>query len=421
MLRLTKYGTVLNTETQDGFKEMGIKSFLRKLGTKIDSSEYSINHFGDNDYFDVTFEGKNYKLSIDEEAMNNYKLGLFNNLTKQIKDLIKIQKQLNLKAEVAKTTNEERNRIINNAIQGNIQNEKEQKIYLDYLKKENRPSLKNRKQYLSNMKRDFRKTSRETIKFMSLYIPKKLFNDNYVSVNMLFLLFIGAAIGFFSFATSYVVKDPTIFGVSAGLAILPTAANLTFMLAAQIKNRILRLSKYIEERKRKKEHFELVKSYNFGKKIPEDFELELEKELSIEEKRTLKDSAVDLEFLKLVKLAQGLDDKADVIGKIETLFTEYKNIIETEHENDDLKLIKLRLSSGIVEKIGDLTIEVQKKLIKEKEQDRQIAALKLLSERIKTLNPESKLLKTEEVKEEVVEKNTYSYSLGNASAQAQKY
>lgn len=94
---------------------------------------YNIFYNKDKNYFDITFNGNDYQLVLDDKTMNDYLFGKYDNITSRLKQLCDIQLELKKREEAE----ELRNEIVEKAKKCKNLNDEEKNIYLEYLKEQN--------------------------------------------------------------------------------------------------------------------------------------------------------------------------------------------------------------------------------------------------------------------------------------------
>ena len=121
----------------EGFQEILLDKFIKKMEKKILKNNgnnkfypYAFYYENENKRFKLVYKGIKYYLKLDEEVMLDYSLGIYNNITLKLKDLVdKFDEILNEEKE-----NLIKKEIIENAKNNIIPDDNAKKIYLEYLK-----------------------------------------------------------------------------------------------------------------------------------------------------------------------------------------------------------------------------------------------------------------------------------------------
>lgn len=151
--------TSLNTVIFDG-EELLLEEFFKILNNNL-GEDYAVYYEDDTDRFKVIFDGVKYSLMLDKIIMNNYKFGIYNSFTYELKKLV--DKTTEFKQEGAdieeKILREEE--IIEDAEKGLLPNDEAKKVYLKYLKDNKKFSVSKIKikSYVSNLVDDIRDSS----------------------------------------------------------------------------------------------------------------------------------------------------------------------------------------------------------------------------------------------------------------------
>jgi len=129
-LRISELGII-----SDGSNlEMKFDDFAKKIEKNMQNKEgYNIFYNKDKNYFDITFNGNDYQLVLDDKTMNDYLFGKYDNITSRLKQLCDIQLELKKREEAE----ELRNEIVEKAKKCKNLNDEEKNIYLEYLKEQN--------------------------------------------------------------------------------------------------------------------------------------------------------------------------------------------------------------------------------------------------------------------------------------------
>lgn len=380
MLKITNYGTIL-TEENSNFTEITINDFANTIKNNYNTGTYYVSYTNGNEYFDVVFDGIMYKLMINKEEMDNYKIGIYSNITKLIQDLINIHNSHISSKDKEKRSEEERQTIIANAKKGHILTEKEQEIYLANLRKELKPSLRNVDKYFKNLGLDWKKSIKSIV-------GDAYFEDVFYSWSGLNL--IGLFISYFAgLAIGIAGGNEVLAYIPLGVVNLPMAVGVISTIGVQIKNRVNRLGNYFKGKKQKKEVINLIRSYKFNKETAEQFEQGIEN--TQEQIDYLKTRTTDLEFYNLIEQAKKLEDISVVLPRISTLFTEYSII---RKKNDGFALTAELYKSNILNRINEIRNDIEKQLYIEKDAKETINSLNIIKRRIDELH---------EVKEDILE------------------
>lgn len=129
-LRISELGIIIDGSNL----EMKFDDFAKKIEKNMQNKEgYNIFYNKDKNYFDITFNGNDYQLVLDDKTMNDYLFGKYDNITSRLKQLCDIQLELKKREEAE----ELRNEIVEKAKKCKNLNDEEKNIYLEYLKEQN--------------------------------------------------------------------------------------------------------------------------------------------------------------------------------------------------------------------------------------------------------------------------------------------
>lgn len=151
------YLTSFNTIKGDDFNEIFVADFFNVLNNNLDK-EFGAYFIEESKNFKIVLDGEGYYLVLDENVMNNYLLGRYNDFTRELRSVIeKTEKrdkgELTLKNDVKK-----KEEIIKRAEQGIIPDTESRRIYLEHLRKTQKFSFKKIESYFENLIGDFKKS-----------------------------------------------------------------------------------------------------------------------------------------------------------------------------------------------------------------------------------------------------------------------
>lgn len=148
--------TSINTITF-GYEEFILEDFFEILNDNL-SDDYSVYYEEDTNRFKIVFDGIDYYLILDKITMDNYKFGNYDNFTRQLNQIIERTKEMEEENNDDEKIRLERERIIEDAKNGLIPNDKARRVYLEYLKDNRKFSFSKIKSYFSNIKCDLLKS-----------------------------------------------------------------------------------------------------------------------------------------------------------------------------------------------------------------------------------------------------------------------
>ena len=141
VIYITELGTVIIANDPLSEKEILFDDFVRDLETKIDKEESAVKYDKENNLFYLVERDSHHgyrmtahKLSINEEAMNNYAFGKYNKITSKINELyLRSMSTKEQKEMLAKKDMERRAIIRKMNYEHEMPTPAEARIYLDYL------------------------------------------------------------------------------------------------------------------------------------------------------------------------------------------------------------------------------------------------------------------------------------------------
>lgn len=148
--------TSLNTVIFDG-EELLLEEFFKILNNNL-GEDYVVYYEEDTDRFKVIFDGVKYSLMLDKIIMNNYKFGIYNSFTYELKKLVDKSTEFEQEGADIEETILREEKIIKNAEKGLLPNDEARRVYLKYLKNNKKFSFSKIKikSYVSNLVDDFK-------------------------------------------------------------------------------------------------------------------------------------------------------------------------------------------------------------------------------------------------------------------------
>lgn len=151
-MRLSSFNTIIF-----GDKELLFDEFFIKLNDNL-GDDYSVCYEEDTNRFKVIFDGVEYFLVLDKITMDNYKFGNYSNFTRQLNQIVERTKEMEEENNDDEKVRLEKEKIIEDAKNGLIPNDKARRVYLEYLKDNRKFSFSKIKSYFSNIKCDLLKS-----------------------------------------------------------------------------------------------------------------------------------------------------------------------------------------------------------------------------------------------------------------------
>ena len=151
------YLTPFNTIKGDDFSEIFVADFFNVLNNNLDK-EFGVYFIEESKNFKIVLDGEEYYLVLDENVMNNYLLGRYNDFTRELRSVIEKTEKRD-KGELALRNDVKRKEeIIKRAEQGIIPDTESRRIYLEHLRKTQKFSFKKIESYFENLIGDFKKS-----------------------------------------------------------------------------------------------------------------------------------------------------------------------------------------------------------------------------------------------------------------------
>ena len=141
-----------------GDKELLLDEFFKKMNDNL-GNDYAVYYEEDINRFKVIFDGEEYFLVLDKITMDNYKFGNYSNFTRQLNQIVERTKEMEEDNNDDEKIRLDKERIIEDAKNGLIPNDKARRVYLEYLKDSRKFSFSKIKSYFSNIKSDLLKSS----------------------------------------------------------------------------------------------------------------------------------------------------------------------------------------------------------------------------------------------------------------------
>lgn len=151
------YLTPFNTIKGDDFIEIFVSNFFNVLNNNLDKG-FGAYFIEESKNFKIVLDGEEYYLILDENVMNNYLFGRYNDFTRELRSVIEKTEKRD-KGELALRNDVKRKEeIIKRAEQGIIPDTESRRIYLEHLRKTEKFSFKKIESYFENLIGDFKKS-----------------------------------------------------------------------------------------------------------------------------------------------------------------------------------------------------------------------------------------------------------------------
>ena len=371
-IKFTKWNTVVGKD----FKEMTTKQFFSVLEKNLSTNEYNVSY--ENNTFFVVFDNIQYKVKLDDNIMSEYLLGNYTPITLKLKQLSEKEQKINQIENQKNMKILDKENIIIRAENGEINNDQERLVYLEYLKNNKKFSFKKVKEYFKNWISDLKITKTETIEknrfkpfpFYSSTTEEKLFGFMRVDMYIFAAVFIGLMI--FEESTGLDPLPLSYFNWF-WLLLTPFAVYLPpviIYIAKYIKNRINRLKNNIKNKellntKIKTLSRPLVNSLSKSISL-QSIDNMLEKEIS--DNGTHFQDIMLREVNRLVERLPYINsqERKEIALEIKALVNEYSNsTLNLEKTNDAASLLILK--KNYLSKISELEEKICVALKKDQE------------------------------------------------------
>jgi len=396
VLRISELGTVCG----DNF-EILTNKFLKKLEKNYQSDAYNVSYNEKDNNFDITYDGIEYILELDTETMKHYLEGNYNNITLRLKKIINAELDLIEKNEKEREQKRKENieinrrkHLIEDAKKGIIPNDEARNIYLDYLEKEKKFSLKRILNIFKQSHEDNKKHREKIIRY--IYHRDDMFDTPFsftLGLGLCILIcsaFIVATIH--AALNSHFKRELNLdfmYLIALGVSIIPTLIYLSPLATYSfhlIKNTIKHLENKKLIKRKIKELKEKLKHTNKKSIAMDTFDKTLDLNKSVGKKANEYKDYVYSEISKLIQRLEYINssDRKVLLAELRSVLNYYDTgIKEIEKSKDKLSLNGVyNLQNETTKRIAGVELKMTMARIKDMNSEEQKRERMLLEKEI---------------------------------------